>query len=52
MICYRDKTFCNYVNCENFKNCDRAMNEYHVKKVTEIKLPVCFFADKPDCYKG
>jgi len=55
MICYRDMTFCNYYKtCSNGKDCERAFTP-GVQEAAERWMknpPVCFFAEKPDCYES
>lgn len=58
MICYKDKTFCNfYKECKIGKNCARAFTDIVEEKAkiwsktyTPDEMLVCFFVDKPDCF--
>jgi hypothetical protein len=53
MICYKDKTFCReYKTCSNGEVCSRALTEEVTKDAVSAGLPVCQYADKPECYKG
>ena len=56
MICYKDMTFCNYEKCKKFKKCFRKLDD-KVKEDAEKwwggeDVPICLFAEKPDCFKG
>jgi len=55
MICYKDKTFCNLSNCKDWNGCHRAFTEEEKVKAQKWwgdgDTPVCFFADKPKCFK-
>ena len=51
MLCYKDKTFCQfYILCQN--QCDRALTIDIKKEAAEFGLPICQFADIPDCFKA
>ena len=54
MMCYKDRTFCNFYDCKN-PSCDiRWTQEHHedAKKWWGGKenYPVCFFLEKPSCF--
>lgn len=51
MICYRDRTYCDYNECKKFSKCDRALTVGVLDKAKSINLPVCKFIDKPKCFK-
>lgn len=51
MLCYKDMTFCTYNKCVNFKRCFRAFTKERESGADSTDLPVCFFADKPECFK-
>ena len=59
MICYQDKTFCSFwKDCKDGNICDRAFIDTireRAKKWSEQYTPdellVCFFMDKPECFK-
>ena len=55
MICYRDMTWCTFLDCKD-KKCSR---RYTDKVKAEAKAwwggkgaPICRFVNKPDCFKG
>ena len=55
MMCYKDKTFCDFFDCENFKNCHRALTEEVVESANKLNMPICRFVhtnlgDKPECF--
>ena len=53
MLCYRDMTFCDSRDCADWDRCPRAYTE-KVKRDAEAWMkdpPVCFFAEKPECFK-
>ena len=51
MICYRDMTFCTYwENCANGATCSRALTKFTEYGAREIDLPICQFAEKPECF--
>lgn len=53
MICYRDKTFCDYWrSCVDGEICDRAMTDEVYKSACEVKLPIARFAERPDCWES
>ena len=51
-MCFEDKTFCNFSDCADFVSCPRGFTE-KLKREAEQWMedpPVCFYADRPDCY--
>jgi len=66
MICYRDITFCYYLDCKN-KECKRRFEgqiekeykEFNNKWLEKLEsngevledFPICSFAEKPGCYE-
>ena len=55
MICYKDKTFCEFSNCKTWDKCDRALTkpvQAAAQKWWGKKsgAPICLFSDKPDCF--
>jgi hypothetical protein len=50
MITYRDTCFCSYLDCAH-ETCRRRLTD-SVKQAAELlRLPICQFAEKPDCFK-
>jgi galactitol-specific phosphotransferase system IIB component len=56
MICYEDRTFCEYYkNCGNGAGCSRALTE-EVREAAKDwwghkDAPICVFAEMPTCFK-
>ena len=59
MMCYKDKTFCTFEDCEKWDGCSKAYtNEIAAAAVDWWKVgggkpedaPVCFYADMPGCH--
>ena len=50
MFCFKDRTFCSFEDCKNFKKCNRAYNA-KMKEQNKDNMPVCFWKDKPECYE-
>lgn len=50
MLCYRDMTYCDYVDCSDLK-CSRRLTDAVEKAAELLKLPISQFAEKPDCFK-
>lgn len=49
MLCYRDMTFCPFLECSN-KECPRRL-EYDVRvKAHEAGLAISQFTHKPECF--
>lgn len=52
MLCYKDITFCNfYKECKE-EDCVITMTDEVVKKAKDFGLPICHYADKPECFKS
>ena len=52
MICYRDMTFCqHYESCADGLTCERALTPGVLYKASKIGLPICQFAEDPECYE-
>lgn len=51
MICYRDKTFCNFTDCKKFKKCPRALIDKDKESAEKMKLPICTFIIRPEYYE-
>ena len=49
MICYKDRTFCNF-GCSN-KDCPRNLTDNMRKEAEEKGLPISQYVDKPDCFE-
>jgi len=55
MMCYRDMQFCKFWDtCKDGKCCFRAFTPEVKKRAHEWteKPLICFFSEKPDCYRG
>lgn len=50
MICYRDMTYCDYADCADLK-CSRRLTDTVEKDAKLLRLPICQYAEKPDCFK-
>lgn len=54
MICYKDMTFCNFLECKNI-GCERRLTDkvYHDADVWWGKpnTPIMIFAQKPKCFE-
>lgn len=51
MLCYRDMTFCSYYKeCKVGENCFRALTD-EILRAELFDLPICKFAEKPNCFK-
>ena len=48
MISFED-TFCNFSDCAEFLMCPKGFTEKETERWAK-DLPVCFYADRPDCY--
>ena len=54
MICYKDRTFCKYNDCKDWKNCDRAFTDKVKKEADEWwggEAPICVWIEHPECYE-
>lgn len=50
MICYRDRTYCNFRDCAAFGPCPRSFTDDVEVEAIESGLPVSLFSQKPDCF--
>lgn len=50
MICYRDMTFCNEVDCEDFSTCGRGLTEEVREQAKQRGLPISQFTHTPYCF--
>jgi len=55
MMCYWDKTFCPFKECEKFDKCSIALTKEIIKQAGkwwgEGEAPISKYADKPECFK-
>lgn len=53
MMCYRDRTWCNFDKCKkyNVEKCSRVLSEIDNKRIIEGGWQVCYYGDKPKCYE-
>jgi len=60
MICYRDKTWCNFKDCANATHCPRVMSKEEEARCRKWSLEITegkhdmiasFFGKHPKCYK-
>ena len=51
MLCYKDMTFCPFLDCK-VESCHRRLTEKIKKDAENFGLPVARFIDRPDCYEG
>lgn len=52
MLCYKDKTFCKFFKtCKNENMCKRKATDDIFEKTKKVGFPVCYFLDKPKCFK-
>lgn len=51
MLCYRDKTFCDFKDCENFDDCVDALTDavHYEANMRNMNISRC--SEKPDCFK-
>lgn len=47
---YRDRTFCDYVECKE-KDCIRRLTKRDEWQAEQMRLGICLFAEKPECFK-
>jgi len=53
MLCYKDKTFCEfYKECKKNKDCGKALIEKVQKEADDIGLSICRFEDRPNCFES
>jgi hypothetical protein len=54
MICFLDKTFCEYETCSKWLRCPSALGpDVHLRALAwwgKPDPPICVFAEKPECY--
>jgi len=54
-MCYWDKTFCPFKECEKFDKCSIALTKEIIKQAGkwwgEGEAPISKYADKPECFK-
>lgn len=51
MICYRDMTFCPfYGKCRISHSCHRPLTPTVKQDAEQCGLPICRFAEKPECF--
>ena len=52
MLCYKDRTFCDfYEDCKNEPRCDSQLTDKIKKEASERGLPVSRFASHPHCFE-
>ena len=53
MMCFRDRTFCGfYADCKHGGTCRASLTEEVRRRAAEIRLPICEFLEKPECFEG
>jgi hypothetical protein len=52
MFGYKDMCFCSYEECKKFNECFRALTTKIQKGAELAELPICQFAEKPECFIG
>ena len=51
MICYRDRTFCQFhEKCNGGLRCKIALTEKIKKEAEQYGLPVAIYAEPPECF--
>lgn len=50
-LVYRDMTWCPYSDCADFAKCSRRLTDSVRQAAELLRLPICQFAEKPDCFK-
>jgi len=50
MLCYRDRTFCDYYDCKISDSCDIKITDEIIEKSQNFGLPLCIFAERPECF--
>lgn len=50
-LVYRDRTYCPYSDCADFAKCSRRLTESVKQAAGLLRMPICQFAEKPDCFK-
>ena len=52
MICYKDKTFCQFhVDCQDGPECHRALTKTVREAADLIELPIALWATPPECFR-
>lgn len=53
MLCYKDKTFCNFKDCKKHtkEQCDRVPSELELQYSKDLGIPMCWFYDRPPCFE-
>ena len=52
MICYRDMVFSPYYKyCNKGSGCERALTKEVEERAEMIRLPVCSYLEKPECFE-
>lgn len=54
-MCYKDKTFCSFLDCKNLQ-CDRRLTDVVESAARrwwgKDNPPICMFAAEPDCFEA
>lgn len=51
MLCYKDRTLCDFEDCSKFKICTSALKNQDILNAKELGLLIALYSDKPVCYK-
>jgi len=51
MLCYKDRTYCPFDKCAKFEECHRALAEDVAVGSALTGLPICQFAEEPECFE-
>lgn len=49
MLCYKDMTFCEFLECCHI-DCGRRLTPDIYKNAERVGLYICKFVEKPDCF--
>ena len=52
MLCYKDMTFCGFIECAKFAKCGRALTDGVREAAAMRRLYIAEFIDKPNCFKA
>ena len=52
MICYKDRTFCDFSTCAKSKNCYNYLTENHKQQAKQMGLDISRHLNKPDCFES
>ena len=53
MMCYRDKTYCQFwVDCVSGRTCPRALTDKVENDANNFGLPICSYCDEPKCFEN